>query len=57
MTGVELLGAGKLAFQREPAGLVVSLPQAQPCEAAWALKITGLDLAASQPGDAVKKPK
>ena len=53
VTGVELLGAGKVEFNREPTGLVVTLPEKQPCETAWALKITGLDLAASQPGDFV----
>ena len=53
VTGVELLGAGKVEFKREPTGLVVTLPEKQPCETAWALKITGLNLAASQPGNFV----
>jgi alpha-L-fucosidase len=51
VTGVELLGSGNVEFARGPAGLVVTLPEKRPCETAWALKITGLDLAASQPGD------
>jgi alpha-L-fucosidase len=50
VTGVELLGAqGKVGFQREPAGLVVTLPAEKPCGHAFVLKITGLDLAASEP--------
>jgi alpha-L-fucosidase len=47
---VELLGSSeKPAFRREPAGLAVALPAQRPCEHAWALKIEGLDLAASRP--------
>lgn len=50
VTGVELVGApGKLAFRREADALVVTLPARKPCDHAWALKITGLDLAASAP--------
>jgi alpha-L-fucosidase len=47
---VELLGCkDKLAFQRNATGLVVTLPATKPCHHAYALKITGFDLAASEP--------
>ena len=50
VTGVELVGVpGKLAFRREAEALVVTLPARRPCDHAWALRITGLDLAASAP--------
>jgi alpha-L-fucosidase len=50
VTGVELLGCKeKLAFTRDATGLVVTLPAQKPCEHAYALKITGFDLAASEP--------
>jgi hypothetical protein len=50
VTGVELLGCkDKIAFKRDATGLVVTLPATQPCEHAFTLKITGLDLAASEP--------
>jgi alpha-L-fucosidase len=50
ITRVQLLGFdGKLAWQQTPEGLEVSLPAQRPGEHAWLLKITGLDLAASQP--------
>ncbi len=52
VSGVQLLGcAGKLAWERTDAGLSVTLPAQKPCECAWALKIEGLDLAASQPAE------
>ena len=47
---VELLGHGKnLPFTRTDRGLEVTLPARRPCEHAWALKITGLDVGASKP--------
>ena len=50
VTGVRLLGVKEaLAFYRSPEGLVVTLPPGKPCEHAFALKITGLDLSASEP--------
>jgi alpha-L-fucosidase len=55
VASVELLGAGgKLAWNREPAGLVVTLPAEKPCQHAWVLKIRGLDLAASKPAEFVE---
>jgi alpha-L-fucosidase len=49
---VSLLGAGKpVQWERAEAGLVVHLPSEKPCDCAWVLKIKGLDLAASQPGN------
>ena len=48
-----MLGAGSVQWKRDPAGLVVTLPDRKPCEAAWVLKIEGLDLAASQPASFV----
>ena len=51
---VELLGyPGKLSWARTAAGLEVTLPQAKPCDHAYALRITGLDLAASDPAPPV----
>jgi alpha-L-fucosidase len=50
VTGVELLGCReKIAFKREASGLVVTLPAKKPCEHAYVLKITGFDLADSEP--------
>ena len=47
---VSLVGSSeKLAWTRREDGLVVTLPARPPCEHAYALKIEGLDLAASQP--------
>ncbi len=47
---VSLLGSPqKLAWTQTAAGLVVTLPAQKPCDHAYALKITGLDLTASQP--------
>jgi alpha-L-fucosidase len=47
---VELLGhRGSLPFERTPAGLVVHLPKDRQGDYAFALKITGLDLANSAP--------
>jgi alpha-L-fucosidase len=47
---VELLGAkGDRPFKRTADGLEVTLPDAKPCDHAYVLKITGLDVAASQP--------
>ena len=47
---VSLLGfPDKLAFAQTADGLVVTLPTQKPCDHAYALKIEGLDLAASQP--------
>jgi alpha-L-fucosidase len=47
---VEMLGCNdKLPFKVTPAGLVVTLPAIKPCEHAFALKISGLDLAACNP--------
>lgn len=42
---VELLGhAGALPFTHDARGLSVTLPNNQPCEHAWGLRITGRDL-------------
>jgi alpha-L-fucosidase len=49
ISGVEMLGAGKVAFERTADGLAVTLPEKKPCAHAFALKITGLDLAVSEP--------
>ncbi len=47
---VSLLGSPeKLAFSQTEGGLIVTLPAQKPCDHAYALKITGLDLAASMP--------
>lgn len=47
---VRLLGSSaKLPWTRTREGLEISLPAQKPCDHAWALKITGLDLAASEP--------
>jgi len=49
ITSVQLLGSSsKLAWTRSDAALTVTLPAQKPCEYAWALKIEGLDLAASE---------
>ncbi|MDQ2688188.1 MAG: alpha-L-fucosidase, partial [Armatimonadota bacterium] len=51
---VQLLGAhGKAAWKRTADGLEVTLPAQKPCDHAWALKIEGLNLAASQPAPPV----
>ena len=52
VTGVELLGAGEVGIQSR-AGRAWSsrCRRSGPANTAWALKIEGLDLAASQPGD------
>ena len=45
ISGVELLGsAEKLPFQRTTDGLVVTFPKSKPCDFAYVLKITGLNL-------------
>lgn len=45
---VRLLGVPHaLAWKRTAAGLEITLPVEKPCDHAWALKITGLELAAS----------
>jgi len=41
---IELLGYGKVEFTRDNDGLKVSLPSNEPCEHAYALKISGVDL-------------
>ena len=47
---VSLLGSPeKLAWTQTANGLVVTMPAQKPCDHAYALKITGLDLAASMP--------
>jgi len=47
---VHLLGNSQaLPFQRTAKGLVVTLPSQKPCDHAYVLKITGLDLKASRP--------
>lgn len=47
--GVRLLGNdGNLPFTRTSDGLVVVLPRQKPCDHAYALEISGLDLAASR---------
>ena len=47
---VSLLGSPeKLAWTQTAEGLVVTVPAQKPCDHAYALKIEGLDLAASQP--------
>ena len=46
---VSLLGHGPVPFTRTADGLVVTLPAQKPCDHAYALKIEGLDLAASRP--------
>jgi alpha-L-fucosidase len=50
ISNVQLLGSdAKLEYSRGDKGLVVTLPSQRPCEHAWVVKITGLDLAASEP--------
>lgn len=50
VTGVELLGCKEqLTFKRDATGLVVTVPAQKPCDHAFALKITGLDLAGAEP--------
>lgn len=44
-----LSNAQALPFQRTAEGLFVTLPSQKPCDHAYVLKITGLDLKASQP--------
>ena len=47
---MSLLGSPEtLAFSQTEDGLVVTMPSQKPCDHAYALKIEGLDLAASQP--------
>jgi len=47
---VQMLGVNKpLEFQQTDDGLVVGLPQVQPCEHAWALRITGRALHSFSP--------
>ncbi|MBV9469380.1 MAG: hypothetical protein JOZ57_09045, partial [Abitibacteriaceae bacterium] len=47
---VQLLGsAQKLQWIDDPTGLAVTLPNKKPCNYAYALKINGLDLSASEP--------
>ena len=47
---VSLLGSPEnLVFSQTAEGLVVTMPAQKPCDHAYALKIEGLDLAASQP--------
>lgn len=41
---VELLGHGEIAFTQSAGGIQVVFPARRPCEHAWALKITGLNL-------------
>jgi alpha-L-fucosidase len=42
VTGVHLLGSeAKLDWEQTPAGLVVKLPAAKPCQFAWGLRIAG----------------
>ena len=50
ITDVSLLGSKqKLKWSLDQDGLEVTLPERKPCDFAYALKITGLDLAASTP--------
>lgn len=50
VTGVSLLGSTeKLVWERTVDGLVVTLPAQKPCAHAYALKIEGLNVAASRP--------
>ncbi len=41
---VELLGHGKVDFTRDNEGLKIHLPAQKPCEHAYALKLSGIDL-------------
>jgi alpha-L-fucosidase len=41
---VELLGHGNVQFTRDNEGLKVNLPSQKPCEHAYALKLTGINL-------------
>lgn len=41
---IELLGYGKVEFTRDSEGLKVNLPSQKPCEHAYALKLSGVDL-------------
>jgi len=41
---IELLGYGKLEFTRDREGLKVVLPDQKPCEHAFSLKCSGIDL-------------
>jgi alpha-L-fucosidase len=48
--GVRLLGSdGNLPFVRNQDGLTAVLPRQKPCDHAYSLEISGLDLAASKP--------
>ncbi|MBS1512573.1 MAG: alpha-L-fucosidase [Bacteroidetes bacterium] len=44
ITGVELLGGGKLHFSRDGEGLKIIFPQQKPCAHAYCVKITGSHL-------------
>lgn len=46
---VRLLGHGDVPFTRTANGLEITLPASKPCDHAYALKIEGLNLAASRP--------
>ena len=46
---VQLLGHGDVPFTQTADGMVVTLPANKPCDHAYVLKVTGLDLAASNP--------
>ncbi|MFB9843172.1 alpha-L-fucosidase [Mucilaginibacter ginsenosidivorans] len=41
---IELLGYGKVEYSRDNEGLKVNLPSQKPCEHAYALKLSGIDL-------------
>jgi alpha-L-fucosidase len=41
---VELLGHGKVDFTRDSEALKIHLPPQKPCEHAYALKLSGIDL-------------
>lgn len=41
---VELLGVGKLEFKQDEEGLKLTMPAEKPCEHAYCLKISGIDL-------------
>ena len=46
---VELLGHGPVPFTRTAHGLLATMPATKPCDHAYVLKITGLDMVASHP--------
>ena len=54
--GVELLGHGPVPFTRTAGGLVATMPAQRPCDHAYVLKVTGLNLAASRPAAPVAPP-